>query len=320
MAEADAQLAAGQSASARVWPTGFAVLDAALGGGFRAGELALLGGPQGSGKTSFVLQALHYTLCTGGAAVYFSYEHSAQTLLQRFVALETARTGGVPLRAIREAMEAVDGRHDSLSNRLGAIGGADAVARISQYADRLLLHRSTGTTTDLEEIRTVALEVGKRTGQTPVVAIDYLQKVAPVDPSHLFGEDEHVTAIVEGLKDLALEHELPVVAVVAADKDALVAGKRLRIHDLRGSSALAYEPDIVMIMNEKYDIVARNHLMFHTANAASYHDWSVVSIEKNRSGRDKVDVEFLKRFEHGVFDPSGRRVAEQLIDERTMPE
>jgi replicative DNA helicase len=111
-----------------------------------------------------------------------------------------------------------------------------------------------------------------------------------------------------------------VLAVVAADKSALVSGKRLRIHDLRGSSALAYEPDIVLIMNEKYDIVARHHLMYNTANAARFRDWSVISVEKNRSGPDKVDIEFLKRFEHGAFDTAGRRVAEQLVDERTAPE
>jgi replicative DNA helicase len=42
---------------ARLWPTGFPLLDEAIGGGFRAGSLNLLGGPQGQGKTFFALQA-----------------------------------------------------------------------------------------------------------------------------------------------------------------------------------------------------------------------------------------------------------------------
>jgi replicative DNA helicase len=92
------------------------------------------------------------------------------------------------------------------------------------------------------------------------------------------------------------------------------------VHELRGSSALAYEPDIVLLMNEKYDVVARHHLMYNLPNAQRFREWVVVSIEKNRSGRDKVEVELRKRFEHGSFDTTARRVAEQLVDERTFVE
>ena len=53
--QADKALKAGKSAAPRVWPTGFDPLDAYLGGGLRAGELALLGGPQGLGKTTWAL-------------------------------------------------------------------------------------------------------------------------------------------------------------------------------------------------------------------------------------------------------------------------
>src|SRR5437899_938276 len=95
IAEADAQLSAGESAAARVWPTGFGLLDTSLGGGLRSGELTLLGGQQGLGKTSFVLQVLHSTVSRGGAGVYFSYEHDASTLLQRLIALEAAHIAGL---------------------------------------------------------------------------------------------------------------------------------------------------------------------------------------------------------------------------------
>ena len=49
MRDADTLLAAGRRATAWAWPTGFPVLDTYLGGGIRAGELCLLGGPQGLG-------------------------------------------------------------------------------------------------------------------------------------------------------------------------------------------------------------------------------------------------------------------------------
>jgi replicative DNA helicase len=147
--------------------------------------------------------------------------------------------------------------------------------------------------------------------------VDYLQKVA-VKGGRPDDEMALVTTIAEGLKDLALDQDVPVLAVVAADKEGLAAGKRLRINNLRGSSALAYEPDVVLIMNEKYDVVARHHLVYDIGNAERFHNWAVISIEKNRSGPDRVDIEFMKRFDQGRFDEAGRRVSEQLVDERVF--
>ena len=110
------------------------------------------------------------------------------------------------------------------------------------------------------------------------------------------------------------------MAIVAADKSGLATGKRMRVHDLRGSSALAYEPDIVLIINDKYDVVARHHLIYDVANADRFRRWVVMTIEKNRNGVDKVDLEFRKRFAQGRFDTGGGYVAEQLIDERIFVE
>jgi replicative DNA helicase len=215
-------------------------------------------------------------------------------------------------------MEAEDGSTAPLAERLAAIGAGEAVQRIAEYGDRLLIHRSTGASTDVDQIREISLEVAARTGQPPLVIVDYLQKVAVKD--HEGDEMELVTFIVEGLKDLALENDVPVVAIVAADKEGLVTGKRLRINNLRGSSALAYEPDVVLIMNEKYDVVARHHLVYDVGNAERFHNWAVITIEKNRSGPDRVDIEFMKRFDQGRFDVAGRRVNEQLVDERVFTE
>ena len=111
---------------------------------------------------------------------------------------------------------------------------------------------------------------------------------------------------------------MPVVAIVAADKSSLVAGRRMRVNDLRGSSALAYEADVVLILNDKYDIVAKHHLVYHLGNAERFRHWVVMSIEKNRNGADHLELEFQKRFEQGRFEPEGRVVEEQLIEERVF--
>jgi len=151
-----------------------------------------------------------------------------------------------------------------------------------------------------------------------MVFVDYLQKVkVPHGPVE---EDDRVTVVVEGLKDLALDVDIPVLAIVAADKAGIASGKRVRVNNLRGSSALAYEADTVLILNDKFDVVARHHLVYDMGNAERFKRWVVLSVEKNRNGRDGIELQFQKRFEQSRFEPEGEAVTEQLVDERVFTE
>lgn len=322
LVSSDEHLTAGESAAARVWATGFDPLDTYLTGGLRSGELTLLGGPQGLGKTTWALQLIRNVVADGECAIYFSYEHDAPLVLERVLAVEAGLQMGVealPLKRIREAMEASDGRTGSLADRLRETnGGADAVRAVQDWGDRLFVHRSSGSATTIEVIREAVDTVRAVTGAAPLVVVDYLQKVAMPDGPDF--EDERVTSTVEALKDLSLDADVPVVAIVAADREGIASGRRLRTHHLRGSSALAYEADVVLLFNDKYDVVARHHLIYDVSNAERFRNFAVMSIEKNRNGLDRIDLEFRKRFEQGRFEPEGRVVAEQLVDERVYVE
>jgi len=320
--QADGRLQAGSHAAARVWSTGFRVLDKYLGGGFRSGELILLSGSQGLGKTTWALQVARNIARAGRSVVFFSFEHDPQTLLIRLVSMEAGEIGGVEapgLDRIRASFEASDGRTGSITDRLRDTEcGARAIQAVEEYADRLVLHRSTGSSTTLEVIRDAVEQVRRDTSQLPLVVVDYLQKVKALDA--IDSQVDRITTVVEGLKDLALDIDIPVLAVVAADKTVVGAGKRVRVGDLRGSSALGSEADAVLTLNNKYDVVARHHLMYNLGAAERFREWAVLTIEKNRNGKDGVDLEFAKRFEQGRFESSGQRVSEQLVDERIFVE
>ncbi|MGH8964427.1 MAG: DnaB-like helicase C-terminal domain-containing protein, partial [Actinomycetes bacterium] len=304
--QADNRLRSGSHAAARVWPTGFDVLDKHLSNGLRSGELVLISGPQGLGKTTWALQVARNIAREGRSVVFFSFEHDAQSMLQRLITLEAgeiAGTEGPRLRRVREAFEAMDGLHGTVAERLADTnGGAEALVNVQKYADRMVLHRSTGTSTTIEIIRAAVDEVHVETGQMPFVVVDYLQKVAAPDSPN---EEERVTKVVEALKDMALDLDTPVLAVVAADKEGTAAGKRMRVNHLRGSSALAYEADTVLIINNKYDVVARHHLVYDVGNAERFRHWAVLTIEKNRNGNDQIDLEFRKRFDQSRFETDG---------------
>jgi replicative DNA helicase len=317
--DADDALVSGRQAAARVYATGFPLLDTYLGGGLRSGELCLLGGPQGLGKTAFVLQAARYAAFTDKAALVFSYEHDATTLLERLIAIEAGDTNGVegvPLRQVRQALEGAGPSPATLGRRLtGTIGGGEAVAALRTYGPRLMLHRSVGSATGIDGIRATVEAATGRSGYAPLVVVDYLQKVHQADAG---SEDDRVTRIVAGLKDIALEFDVPVLAVAAADAAGLVTGRRMRIGHLR--PALAYEADVVLVMNEKVDAVARHHLVYDTRAADRFRDHVVLSIEKNRSGLARIDLQLQKRLEQSRFEREVEPVSEELVDERVFTE
>jgi len=310
MHETDASLRAGRQVTATTWPTGFVPLDGQLGGGLRAGELALLGGPQGLGKTTWAVQAAREVVRAGGRVVYFSFEHERLSFLERLVALAAFEVEGLEApttRRLRDRFQraATKGAAGGLGDVLAGMPGApEALKELAELGERFYVHESSGRSTTVNMMRSVL--DGLPPGPPPVVVVDYLQKVPAAQ-----GEE-----VAEELKDLALEKGVSVLAVVAAEKAGLAPGHRLRVHEFRGSSALAYEPDVVLILNEKYDAVARHHLVYGVGAAERFREWVILTIEKNRGGTDKIDLEFRKQFAHARFDPEGQMVAEQLIDER----
>jgi replicative DNA helicase len=294
----------------RTWDIGLYPLDVHLGGGLRAGDLALVAGAQGVGKTTATLQIARNVVASGGRATYVCYEHVPTMLAERLLALEAALAAGDRAPTLEEVRTTLSrpGPERGLHERLGGLPGmAGALASIDEYGDRLTLVGARGDVTGIAEIRDLALA-----DEPGLLVVDYLQKV------HVEGatdEESRVARVATALKDLALEAACPVLAIAAVDRDGLAAG-RIRSRHLKGSVTLAYEADVVLVLQDKYDVVARQHLVYDSSAAGAHHRWLVCSVEKNRHGEDHLDLEFRKRLSHGLLDPVGRMVEEQLIDER----
>ncbi len=303
-------------------PLGFTPLDKTIGTGLRTGELLLIGGAQGTGKTTMALQMAR-NVASGGQAnvLYLCFEHDEQYLLNRLVAMESAlahlphKTGAIKIQDVRKEI---------LGTWMAEGGGAAQLStnprlrpsldRIARYGQNLFLLRGSQTASTVDNIRKLVQQHRVLSGDRRlVVIVDYLQKVPQIPEPDT--ETEKVTFVVNGLKDIALSEDVPLIAIVAADKEGLKAS-RLRNYHLRGSSAINYEADIILIINEKYHIVAKVNIEFNPYQAQRFRDWVVVSVEKNRGGQDNVDLEFEKHFEFSCFDPSGRTVQEKLIEER----
>lgn len=323
LTDLDADIQAGRARDLIPVATGFGQLDHVLGGGIRAGDLTLFGGPPGVGKTVVTLQMARNVALGGGTAIYACYEHEEPALLARLLALELgelprAETQDTDLEKLRLGIQEVAaGGTRSLQDVLESEGLIRrAYEHVEAYGTRLWLVRASGAHTGVGELEQMVRD-RQGDGGSVTLFVDYLQKIAvrPEPPD----EAEKVTRSTEALKDLALSLKVPVVCVVAADREGLKS-RRLRLHHLRGSSALAFESDVAIILNDKFSAVSKIHLAYDAVRAETFKDWVVFSIEKNRGGPALLDLEFRKDFVHYRFDPDGGMVAEKLVDERVYTE
>ncbi len=313
--------------------TGFDPLDGFIGGGLRKTELILLGGAQGIGKTIATLQiARNIAMRSDQYAFYLSYEHTETHLMHRLLCLESINppeidlSRGIKLRdlyqiIVAERAKGFMGRDSNAPGSLQAIlrenpRTAPALQRMARYADRMILVKASPAVTTLKAIKEMTARLCDATGGNVTVFVDYLQKVA-VYPERPRDENDKVTIIVEGLKDIALSLDVPVWSIVAADRDGLKS-KRIHLFHLRGSSALDYESDIAIIMNNKYHILSKDHVAFNPYTAKQFRDWVVFTVEKNRAGRAMQDMEFQLHGQHFAFDPRGQKVQQQLIDDKVI--
>ncbi|MBC8098501.1 MAG: AAA family ATPase [Armatimonadetes bacterium] len=313
-------------------PTGFDPLDGLIGGGLRKTELVLLGGAQGIGKTVATLQiARNIAARPDQFSFYLSYEHTETHLMHRLLCLESINppevdiSRGLKLKDLHQIIVSQRAKEfmgrDSGSGSLQAIlrenpRTSPSLSRITRYSDRLIMLKASPAVTNLRAIKELTARLCDATGGNVTLFVDYLQKIA-VHPERPRDENDKVTIIVEGLKDIALTLDVPVVSIVAADREGLKA-KRIHLHHLRGSSALDYESDIAVIMNNKYQILAKDHATFNPYAAKQFRNWVVWTVEKNRAGRSMQDMEFEIHGQHFAFDPRGQKVQQQLIDDKII--
>jgi replicative DNA helicase len=292
--------------------TGFDPLDDVLRGGLRAQDLVLLGGRPAIGKTVVALQWARSMAMQRQTAIVVCYEHSPHVLLGRLLAMELGSLARpdemAALTRLRPLAQEVALGAAPLEALTSDPLGDEAYQRVQRYGPRLHLVQGSGLRTGTVELARIV--AAHRHGPTALF-VDYLQKVPVAGPT--LEEDERSTHLVERLKELAMVTEVAVVAVAATDKAGLRT-RRLRLHHLRGSAALAHEADVAILMNEKAVSVSKAHLAFDPVRAEQFERWVVFSVEKNREGASGMDLEFRKDLASYRFDPDGSFVAESLVD------
>ncbi len=303
-------------------PTGFTPLDDVLNGGMRPGELAIIAGAFGVGKTIITLQIARNMVeaYPDAVALYVCYEHDRAHLLSRLLCLESALlgfgNGALTLRRLAEYSANAENGVGLISHLRGIPRYVPLVEKMDSYAERLYLAKASGHYTDMQQIREWVESVWDTGAAHVLLVVDYLQKV-PLIGVTVDSEAEATTILAQGLKELAMNTNSQVIAIAAADRSGLKS-KRMRLTDLRGSSAIQYEADIGLVLNNKFAIVSREHMIYNPSQADDMRNYVVMSIEKNRAGANAIDMEYQLDASHFRIAPKGDFVQDRLIDDKVV--
>lgn len=207
--------------------------------GLQRGELIIIAARPSMGKTSLAVNiAQRAATLSGKSVAVFSLEMSKEALLRRMISaqsmvdLRSVQTGNVPLKersSIHEAMETL----------------AEAPLFIDDTAS-----------ISLSEMRAKAQRLKRSADGLDLILVDYLQLMSA---SHLGSRQRYenrtqeVSALSRGLKALAKELNVPVVALsqLSRENERRGGDKRPILSDLRESGSIEQDADVVAFIHRE---------------------------------------------------------------------
>lgn len=197
-------------------------------GGFRGGNLVILAARPSVGKTSAAAQFMLHAITSGIGGVFVTLEMPKRDIVRKLVAAHA----GVSLS------EWQNGELDAAGRR--------AVMRSSQalrQAEAFLDDEPRATVPGIH----AAILRHQAEHDVRFVVIDYLQLLTPAGRGHNRTED--VSEITRGLKLMAMELDVPVIALSQLSRASAKDSREPRLHDLRDSGSIEQDADIVLFLH-----------------------------------------------------------------------
>jgi replicative DNA helicase len=259
--------------------TAFTELDR-MTSGLQKGELIIIAARPSMGKTALAINIAQNAAIKSGAKVaVFSLEMSKESLLRRMLATQA----WVDQRKLQTGFLGRED-HDKLEKALGQL-----------VDSQLFIDDTAGIS--LAEMRAKARRLKQNAGGLDLIVVDYLQLMSATVPSsgrkNYENRTQEVSAISRGLKALAKELDVPVMALSQLSRASERRGedKRPLLSDLRESGSIEQDADVVaFIHREAY--YKRDEEMSETDKAKSE-----IIVAKQRNGpTGTVYLSFLSRF------------------------
>jgi replicative DNA helicase len=214
--------------------TGLPALDKHLGGGFRPGDLVIVAGRPGMGKTVLamniaerVAQQLQQQGGKSGAVAVFSMEMGREQLGMR----QIASLGGVDLAALMEPERLADDDYARMTA---------AVATISELPIEIDFRPAL----TVAQVRARCRKLRRKHQGLALIVVDYLQLMVHPGSENRVNE---ITKISGGLKALAKEMGCPVLALSQLSRKVEErSDKHPQMADLRESGSIEQDADTIL--------------------------------------------------------------------------
>lgn len=210
-------------------PTGFTELDE-LTHGLQRGDLVIVAARPSMGKTAFSMNVALYAAVSGKVPVIvFSLEMPKEHIAMRLL----CSLGKIDSHKLQTGqLEQVD--WDNLANATSKI--MDAPMVIDDKGGISVMH-----------IRKVASQVKAELGELGMIVIDYLQLMQGSGRTN--SREQEISEISRGLKAIAKEFGIPVIALSQLNRDLeRRQDRRPMMSDLRESGAIEQDADIIMFI------------------------------------------------------------------------
>ena len=221
-------------------PTGFKCLDDIL-GGFQKSDLIILAARPSVGKTALALDIARRTASEHKIPVgIFSLEMSADQLVDRVVAAQSKTDASLIRKGVRT--QSGTWRDDIFKNVRDALEDLShtPIYIDDQPGNTIMKMRSSA--------RKLKIEKGLK-----LLVVDYLQLMAPSTARTSDSTVQQVTEISRGLKHLARELDIPLIALSQLSRAIETRGGKPKLSDLRDSGSIEQDADLVMFIHANED-------------------------------------------------------------------
>lgn len=206
-------------------PSGLSDLDKKT-SGFQKGDLILIAGRPGLGKTAIAMQIAQNAALSGEPVLVFSLEMRDEALVERMIA-NHGKINGQEIKTGKMGKES----WDKISKVIGDM--QDVPLLIAQ-----------GSSPGIGEIRSTA-RIMKRKHGLSLIVVDYIQLMNGKGDNR----EQQIASISRGLKILAKELDVPVIALSQLSRECEKrVDKRPSLADLRESGSLEQDADLVMFV------------------------------------------------------------------------
>lgn len=262
--------------------TGFSSLDEALSGGLRAG-LYIFGAVSSLGKTTLLLQIADNIAASGRDVLFFSLEQSRFELMSKSISRESfrfCRENRLKTSNAKSSMEISDGCCHKRFDETEQYVVEGAFSAYEKYASRIFLYECCGgfSVGDIKEEMKRYFAFPGRSGEMPVVVLDYLQMLRPV--SDRLSDKQAVDRNIVALKQLSRDYDLPLLAVSSLNRANYA--REVNMEAFKESGAIEYGADVLVGL--QFRGVGEQGFDIKAAKARSPRQIEL-AILKNRSGR-----------------------------------